>query len=252
MGKLSALSPAPRWCAKHSNKMITMTGKHRVQKLLSNRGYCSRRKAEELIKQGRVTVNGKLISIGTSAAETDVIRVDGQIVAATKKIVIAFHKPAGCVTALSDKFHKTIMDYIQLRERVFPVGRLDFNTSGLLLLTNDGDFANKVMHPRYTVIKTYEARCDTVIGERAVQDIRRGMIIDERSVRCIVRLVRPNVIELTLHEGRKHIVKRLLKECGLHVVTLKRTKIGKLALGELGVGRWRELNEKEIESVHEI
>src|SRR3989344_7252983 len=111
--------------------------KHRVQKILSNRGYCSRRRAEELIQQGRVTVNGRLISIGTSAAETDVIRVDGQVVAPTKKIVIAFHKPAGCVTALTDKFHKTIMDYIDLYERVYPVGRLDSNTSGLLLLTND-------------------------------------------------------------------------------------------------------------------
>ena len=228
-----------------------MTEKHRVQKLISNRGYCARRKAEELIKQSRVTVNGKLVSIGMSAAETDVIRVDGQVVAATKKMVIAFHKPVGCVTALSDKFHKTIMDYIFMRERVFPIGRLDFNTSGLLLLTNDGDFANKVMHPRYTVIKTYEARCDTVIEQRSVQEIRRGMLIGGRIVKCVARLLRPNVIELTLHEGRKHIVKKLLSECGLHVVTLKRTRIGKLERGSIAVGEWKELNKKEIKSIHE-
>ena len=227
-----------------------MTEKHRVQKLLSNRGYCSRRRAEELIMQGRVTVNNKLVSIGASAAESDVIRVDGQAVAPIKKIIIAFHKPVGCVTALQDKFHKTIMDYIDLKERVFPIGRLDFNTSGLLLLTNDGDFANSVMHPRYEVMKTYEARCDTVIGERAVQDMRRGIIIDEKKVQCAVRLVRTNVIELTLHEGRKHIVKKMLKECGLHVITLKRTRIGKLELGALAVGRWRVLTEDEARRVH--
>ena len=138
-----------------------------------------------------------------------------------------------------------------MRERVFPIGRLDFNTSGLLLLTNDGDFANKVMHPRYTVIKTYEARCDTVIEQRSVQEIRRGMLIGGRIVKCVARLLRPNVIELTLHEGRKHIVKKLLSECGLHVVTLKRTRIGKLELGSLAVGEWKELNQKEIKSIHE-
>jgi len=226
-----------------------MPEKHRVQKLLSNRGYCSRRRAEELIKQGRVTVNNKLISIGTSAAETDIIRVDGQVVKPTKKIVIAFHKPADCVTALTDKFHKTIMDYINIDERLFPVGRLDFNTSGLLLLTNDGDFANGVTHPRYQVIKTYEARCDTVISQRIVQQLQHGMIIDERIVKCKARLVNPNTIELTLHEGRKHIVKKLLKECGLHVVALKRTKIGNLALGALKICLDIFLDAKEIEMV---
>ena len=223
--------------------------RHRVQKILSNRGYCSRRRAEELIQQSRVMVNGKIISIGTSAYESDDIRVDGQKTAATKKLVLMFHKPTGCVTALTDKFHKTIMDYIDLYERVYPVGRLDSNTSGLLLLTNDGDFANSVMHPRYEVIKTYQAECDTLITDDIVRKLRTGMIIDERTVRCTANKISPERIEITLHEGPKHIVKKLLKECGLHVVALKRTKIGKLSLGNLKYGQWRILEKKEIDLV---
>ena len=127
---------------------------HRVQKLLSNYGYCSRRKAEELIELGEVKVNGKVISLGDKATENDEITVNGRIVKAPKRIYLIFHKPTRCVTALEDKYHKTIFEYINLKERVFPIGRLDYNTSGLLLLTNDGDFANRIMHPRYEVKKT--------------------------------------------------------------------------------------------------
>ena len=126
---------------------------HRVQKLLSNYGYCSRRKAEEIIKQGRVRVNDKLITIGDKASEEDKIYVDDKLVEKEKKVYLMFNKPVKCVTALNDNKFKTVMDYIKIKERVFPIGRLDYLTSGLLLLTNDGDFANKIMHPRYKDIR---------------------------------------------------------------------------------------------------
>src|SRR3989344_5146263 len=166
---------------------------HRMQKLISNRGYCSRRKAEDLIRLGRVSVNGKIAEIGQSAPEDAVIIVEGKKLVPPKKLTIMFHKPTDCITAMSDKFKKTVMEYIDVQDRVFPIGRLDQNTSGLLLLTNDGDFANTVMHPRYQVIKTYEARCDTIIEQRIVQQLQHGMILDERKVTCKAKLLSPNV-----------------------------------------------------------
>src|SRR3989344_4930634 len=219
---------------------------HRIQKLISNRGYCSRRKAEDLIRLGRVSVNGKIAEIGQSAPEDAVIIVEGKKLVPPKKLTIMFHKPTDCITAMSDKFKKTVMEYIDVQDRVFPIGRLDQNTSGLLLLTNDGDFANTVMHPRYQVIKTYEARCDTIIPDEIIKKLQEGITIDERKVTMkLVRKLSPNTIEITLHEGRKHIVKKILKECGLHVAALKRTKIGGLGLGSLKMAQWREITENE-------
>src|SRR3989344_4279211 len=219
---------------------------HRIQKLISNRGYCSRRKAEDLIRLGRVSVNGKIATIGESAPEDAVIIVEGKRLTAPKKITIMFHKPTDCITAMSDKFKKTVMEYININDRVFPIGRLDQNTSGLLLLTNDGDFANNVMHPRYEVNKTYEARCDTVISDDIVKKLKEGMLIEDRKVVCHhVKKLSPTRIEISLHEGRKHIVKKVLKECDLHVIDLKRTKIGNLAIGNLKPAHWRELREDE-------
>ena len=130
-----------------------MEEKHRIQKLMSNFGYCSRRRAEEIIQENRVKVNGKLITIGDKCKETDRISVDGIPIKKEIKVYLIFNKPPKCVTALKDEKYKTVMDYIKVKERVFPVGRLDFNTSGLLLLTNDGDFANKIMHPSNEIKK---------------------------------------------------------------------------------------------------
>ncbi|MFT4310911.1 MAG: pseudouridine synthase, partial [Candidatus Woesearchaeota archaeon] len=127
----------------------------RVQKILSNRGVCSRRKAEDLIAQQKVQVNGVTIGLGDKAGPTDTITVEGKTIQQQKKIYIKFNKPMHCVTAVSDAHKKTVMDFIKIKERIFPVGRLDENTSGLLILTNDGDYANNIMHPRYEINKTY-------------------------------------------------------------------------------------------------
>jgi len=191
-------------------------------------------------------VNGKIATIGESAPENAEIMVEGKKLLPNKKLTIMFNKPVGYITALTDKFKKTIMEFIDVQERVFPIGRLDQNTSGLLLLTNDGDFANNVMHPRYEVNKTYEATCDTVISDDIVKKLKDGMFINDRKVVCKhIKKLSPTRIEISLHEGRKHIVKKVLKECDLHVIDLKRTKIGNLAIGNLKPAHWRELREDE-------
>lgn len=219
---------------------------HRVQKLLSNYGYCSRRKAEDLIKDGRVKVNGKTIVIGDQATENDIIEVDGKKVSADKKIYLAFHKPIHCATALEDKFQKTIMDYLDFEERIFPIGRLDYNTSGLLLLTNDGDFANSIMHPRYEVKKTYLAETSEPLSQKAINKISGGIMLEDgMTAPAKVKQLPGNKVEITIHEGKNRIIKRMLKELGYNTVSLQRIRIGKLELGDLQVGAYRHMTEED-------
>lgn len=220
--------------------------RERVQKILSNRGYCSRRKAEELIKEGRVKVNGKVISIGDQASRQDKIEVSGEKVTESKKIYLMFNKPKKCVTALTDKHHKTIMSYIEIEERVFPVGRLDYDTTGLLLLTNDGDFANKVMHPRNEVRKTYWVKLNNPIREEEIKKIRSGVMLrDGKTWPASVKKFDRTFLEVTIHEGRNQIVKRMFRKLGFRVKELKRVGIGRLKLGRLKSGEYRELSERE-------
>jgi 23S rRNA pseudouridine2605 synthase len=223
---------------------------HRVQKLMSNYGYCSRRKAEQLIKDGKVKVNGKTISIGDKASESDKITVNNDLINRQKKICLMLHKPIGCVTAAHDRQYKTVMDYIKIKERVFPVGRLDYNTSGLLLLTNYGDLANKIMHPRYETKKTYEAFIENPITPLQLKSLKCGIELEDGKTRpAEVNALKSDIIEITIHEGRKRIVRRMLKEIGIKVIKLKRTKIGKLTMGDLKPKEYRTLSEKDLEKV---
>lgn len=221
---------------------------YRVQKLLSRYGYCSRRKAEELIKAGRVKVNKKTIVIGDKATDKDKIYVDDVLVQKRDLIYIMFHKPVGYVTSLDDKHNRTIMEFIDLKQRVFPVGRLDYNTSGLLLLTNDGDFSNKIMHPRYEVSKKYLAEINKPITPKAISMMRKGVKLEEYTARpAKVWEVEPTLIEITIHEGKKRIVRKMLEELGYKTLTLKRIRIGKLDLGDLPLGQYRKLKKKELD-----
>jgi 23S rRNA pseudouridine2605 synthase len=207
---------------------------HRVQKLLSNYGYCSRRKAETLIQDGRVKVNNKRITIGDKATEKDNLYVDNKLVDKESKIYIIFNKPIGCVTALRDRDYKTVMDFVKVKERVFPIGRLDFNTSGLLLLTNDGDFANKVMHPRYEVEKTYIVEIDRQISKKDILNIERGVKLrDGFTAPAKLRRINLDIIEIKVHEGKNRVIRRMFNKLGYRVESLERVAIGNLQLGKL-------------------
>jgi len=223
---------------------------HRVQKLMSNYGYCSRRRAEELIKLGKVKVNGKTISIGDKAGDNDNISVDGEIIAKQEKIYLMLNKPPGCVTALRDRHNRTIMEYIDIKEMVFPVGRLDKDTSGLILLTNDGDFSNNVMHPRYEVEKTYLVKIDKPVFNRDIRFIESGVKLEEFTTNpAKVSRQTSTILKVTIHEGKRHIIKRMFEKLGFNVVALKRLKIGGLEIGHLHPGKYRKLSVKDIEQI---
>ncbi|MBU1030063.1 MAG: pseudouridine synthase [Nanoarchaeota archaeon] len=222
----------------------------RVQKIIANFGYCSRRKAEELINQGKVFVNGKKISIGDKASEKDEIKVEGEILKKPKTLYLLFHKPVKCVTALMDAHYKTVMDYIKIKERVVPVGRLDYYTSGLLLMTNDGDFANKVMHPRYEVNKTYRAEVDKKFLEEDLKKIETGIKLEDGITSpAKAHKIKENLVEIEIHEGKNRIVRRMLKQLGYRIKTLERTKIGELSINGLRVGEYKEITKEEAHRV---
>ena len=223
----------------------------RVQKLLSNYGYCSRRKAEVLIQDGRVKVNGKLITIGDKATLEDKIEVDNKLVIKERKMYLMLNKPLYCVTALKDDQHKTVMDYVKVKERVFPVGRLDYNSSGLLLLTNDGDFSNKIMHPSNEVKKTYLVRVSKALRHHAAAKLEKGVTLDDgsKTSRAKVYFHNPLLVEITVHEGKNRIIRRMLEAVGYEVRSLERVRVGNLDLGTLKPGRYRSLNKKDIDKI---
>lgn len=220
----------------------------RIQKILSAAGIASRRKSEELILQGRVRVNGAVAALGQKADELkDNIVVDGYPIGAERRRYILLYKPAGYVTTTEDKFaKKKVTDLVDVPEKVYPVGRLDVDAEGLLLLTNDGGFANRLMHPRFEVEKAYVVKLRDKLRQEDVEKIQRGVYIDGRRVSARVKLLQKNIAELTIHEGRHKIVKRLFGSLGNYVIRITRTRIGGLGIGRLKPGMWRELSAEEV------
>jgi 23S rRNA pseudouridine2605 synthase len=209
----------------------------RVQKLLSNYGYCSRREAEKLIIEGRVCVNGEKVSLGDKAAAKDKITVDGKPIDREHKVYIMLNKPTGCVSAVRDRNFKTVMEYVKVKERVFPIGRLDFNTSGLLLLTNDGDFANRVMHPRYGMSKTYLVELDRELSNSEKALIEKGIMLDDGKTSPAQVLIHPRYrYEITIKEGKKRVIRRIFEKLRIPIHFLIRVRIGDLKLGGLKPG----------------
>jgi len=226
----------------------------RLQKLLSAAGVASRRRAEELIREGRVRVNGNTARLGDTAdRREDVIEVDGvPLPKAPKKRYLMLHKPRGFVTTMSDEQgRKTVAELVaDCGERVYPVGRLDLNSEGLLLMTNDGELANRLMHPRNEIQKTYLVYV-TGYREGADELLRRPIELDGRPIRPPQVRLRSNrdgvaVLEVTIHEGRNRQVRRMCEAAELKVTRLRRIAEGALKLGDLPAGHWRELTEEEI------
>ena len=225
----------------------------RLQKILSARGVASRRAAETMIEEGRVTVNGMVALLGQTAdPENDEIMVDGRPLPSVKDYVyILLHKPRGYVTTLSDeKGRKTAAELVaDCGVRVYPVGRLDMDSEGLLLFTNDGDFANKLMHPKHEVQKAYLAWVQN-FSEESVARLKQPISLDGYTIRAPkVRVVKPGMMEITIHEGRNRQVRRMCEAAGMQVTRLKRVREGKLALGDLPLGKWRYLTEEEVKSL---
>ncbi len=224
----------------------------RVQKILANAGIASRRKCEELIRQGSVKVNGRIIEIGTKAnPEKDKITIDDGPVKIERKVYIALNKPRSYVTTVSEQFGaKTVMDLINLKERVYPIGRLDKDAEGLLLFTNDGYLANKLTHPRYQITKTYLIETTAPIKFDAIKRLRQGMTVEGRIVKIHdIKLLAKNKVEIKIHEGRHKIAKRLFDILGYRVKTLIRMQVDGVKLGDLKRGSYRFLNNNEIESL---
>ena len=230
----------------------------RVQKVLAAAGLGSRRACEELIAAGRVTVDGEVVTLGAKAdAATQVITVDGERVHSNPTLVyLMLNKPTGYVTTVTDpQGRPTVMDLMPDTPRVYPVGRLDRDTEGLLLLTNDGELANRLAHPSYEVEKTYVAQIRGPAKRRAVRQLLEGVPLEDgvakaRSVRELGAAGDRTLIEVVLAEGRKREVRRMLQAVGLPLERLARVRIGPLPLGDMAPGKFRPLSSAEVRSLY--
>jgi 23S rRNA pseudouridine2605 synthase len=221
----------------------------RVQKIISNSGYCSRRKAEEFIADGKVRVNGRIIHLGDKAdIDKDEIYVNTFLIEKNNPIYIMLNKPKHYEATLSKLVEKSVLDLILIDQRIFPVGRLDKNTTGLLLLTNDGDFSNKITHPRYEKEKTYFVKLDKKITDADIKKIEEGVYLQDGKIKGKVKMYHRDQLEVTIHEGKKWIIKRLFFKLGYYVKELSRTKIGNLRM-DVKIGKWRFLTNKEVQDL---
>ncbi|TPG73390.1 rRNA pseudouridine synthase [Brevibacillus laterosporus] len=230
----------------------------RLQKVLAQAGVASRRSCEELIKQGRVKVNGQVITeLGTKVnASVDQILVDNKSIAQEEHVYVLLHKPTGVITSMSDpEGRKTVRDLIkQIPQRVYPVGRLDFDTSGLLIMTNDGELANRLAHPSFEMDKVYRAWVKGIPTSESVLRLAKGIKLEDGmtspgKAKILERDTNKNraLLELTIHEGRNRQVRRMCQAIGHPVVTLQRIRISFLTLGNLGLGSYRFLQKEEVE-----
>lgn len=229
----------------------------RLNKHISGSGHTSRRKADELIMEGRVTVNSATVTEpGTKInPETDVVKVDGEgLRKKVKYVYILLNKPAGYITSTSDeKNRKTVLDLVGVNLRIYPVGRLDYDSEGLLLLTNDGELANKLMHPKYEVKKTYLVKVNKPIDRKSLQKMEKGVLVEGRMTGKAMVQVVPNTdnkqIKISIHEGRNREVRKMLESVGLFVRKLKRIEYANLNIKGLKTGEWRYLTNEELQKL---
>ena len=234
----------------------------RLQKVIANLGYCSRRHAEELISKGEVKVNGITVTeLGTKVKKGDTIEVENTILDNNKDYeYYILNKPREVVTTTKDEHgRKTVIDLINTPTRIYPVGRLDYDTTGILLLTNDGELANKLMHPKNNIDKTYLAKLEGIITGYAIKKLREGVVIDNYKTKpARVKLKKTDkkknasLVEITIHEGKNHQVKKMFESLGYQVSKLKRTNYANLDLNNLRVGEYRKLSNKEIAILYSL
>jgi 23S rRNA pseudouridine2605 synthase len=241
----------------------------RLNKFIAGSGFTARRKADELIKSGRVTVNSKVITkLGTKIKPyTDVIRVDGELIKPPSEkreryIYILLNKPAGYVTTTSDEKNRpTVLDLVGVNKRIYPVGRLDYDTEGLLLLTNDGELANKLMHPKYGVYKTYLVKINKPIDEKSLARLSEGVKIDigheqsritGKAKVSVIPKTEGKQLRISIHEGRNRQVRKMLEAVGYYVRKLKRIEYANLNMKGIKEGGWRYLSGEEIKKLKAI
>lgn len=233
----------------------------RLQKVIAASGITSRRKAEELIKNGKVKVNGQIITeLGVKVSSKDTIEVNNKIIEKEAKEYYLLNKPRGVITSTSDeKDRKKVTDYIQTDARIYPVGRLDYDTTGALLLTNDGEFANIMMHPKNEIDKVYLAKLEGIIKGEQIHELEKGIKLDEEVVKASrVKLKKVNkqantcMVEITIHEGKNHQVKKMFEAVGYNVLKLRREKIAFLDLTGLKSGEYRELSVHEVKKLYSL
>ena len=234
----------------------------RLQKQISALGYCSRRKAEELIVKGLVKVNGEVVTeLGTKVNMNDLIEVNG-VSLDTKEDYVYYllNKPRGVITSTSDdKNRKTVVDLIETNKRIYPVGRLDYDTTGVLIITNDGKLANMLMHPSNNIEKVYVAKIEGIINRNDIIKLEHGVIIDGiKTSPCKAKITKvdkknnTSIVKLIIHEGRNHQVKNMFKSLGYNVIKLKRESVAFLTCDGIKSGEYRELSIKEVKTLYSL
>ena len=226
----------------------------RLNKYLASAGVASRRSCDELIKEGRVTINGNPVDDLSTVVdiELDAVAVDGRPVhVKTKDVYIMLHKPLNYVTTVKDeKGRDSVVDLVKISDRVFPVGRLDFDTTGLLLLTNDGELTFRLAHPKFGVEKTYVAVLNKKISDHELIILRKGVVLfDGKTAPCKAVKLAKDVVQITIHEGKNKQVKRMFRKLGYKVRELHRTQYGPLHLAKLKYGQWRNLRLPEVQAL---
>jgi 23S rRNA pseudouridine2605 synthase len=229
----------------------------RIQKVIAQSGYCSRRKAEELIAAGKVKVNGERAQIGMKVSGLDQITVNGMRLSKEEKTYYVLNKPKGCISSVKDEHgRKTVIDYVPKEHRVFPVGRLDYDTSGVLILTNDGDFANKMIHPRHHIPKTYEINLQGILSDEDIRKIRKGFTYNDQTyapakvfVKSVDNTRERSLVDLTIYEGQNHQVKNMMEALGHQVRRLNRSRFGFVTAQGLRPGEYRKLKMFDVKKL---
>ncbi len=233
----------------------------RLQKFIANSGYASRRKAEELIKNGKVKVDGEVVTeLGVKVSGNETIEIEGNVLSKEDKVYYLLNKPRGVISSSSDEVgRKTVVDLIEEDKRIYPVGRLDYDTTGIIILTNDGEIANLLMHPKNEIEKVYVAKINGILTLKELMMLKSGVVIDgKKTSKAKVKTKKINkqddtsIVELTIHEGRNHIVKKMFESIGKEVLKLKREKIAFLDLKGLKSGEYRKLSVKEVKELYSI